>query len=306
MGFSEAGTRSLSALAVGATCAVLVLLGVRLADRATGVAAALVFPWLPAVFEQATQARSYSLAALLSALFVLACLRAWDQPRSAWRWAVAAGLLVASTWVFLYTLLAAPLILVGLRRAAWTDVRRWGVPAFAVAGLLVVPVVALGMRQRGQIAWIPQQGVDWLAGQVVGEQYFSGLGWWVVGGWLLTLAGVYRLARTKPRSAVLLAAWVAVPAGLLLAGDLVVPQVLYQERYLMFTAPALALALGSAVSWVRPRVLGAPGRGGGRGREPAARAGPPRRETRVRRGARPRASSPSGPSRATRSSPSRR
>ena len=183
VGFSEAGTRSLSALAVGATCAVLVLLGVRLADRATGVAAALVFPWLPAVFEQATQARSYSLAALLSALFVHACLRAWDQPRSAWRWAVAAGLLVASTWVFLYTLLAAPLVLVGLRRGAWPDVRRLVAPAFAVAGLLVAPVVALGMRQRGQIAWIPQQGwTGWQGSSSASSTSAVSAGGWPAGG----------------------------------------------------------------------------------------------------------------------------
>jgi hypothetical protein len=186
---------------------------------------------------------------------VLACLRAWDQPRSAWRWAVAAGLLVASTWVFLYAVLAAPLVLVGLRRESWRVARRLAVPAFAVAGLVAAPVVVLGLTQRAQIAWIPQQGFDWLAGQIIGEQYFNGLGWWVVGGWLLALAGAYRLARTTPRSAVLLAAWVVVPTGLLLAGDLVVPQVLYQERYLMFTAPAVALALGAAVTWVRPHVL---------------------------------------------------
>ena len=254
-GFSEGGTRSLSAAAIGATCAVLVLLGVRLADRATAVAAALLYPWIPVAFEQATQARSYALSALLSALFVLACLRAWERPRSAGRWVLAAALLLVGAWVFLYTLLAAPLALVGLRRDTWRESRRLVIPAFAVAGLLAAPVVALGMTQRGQIAWIPQQGLGWLAGQIVGEQYFNGLLWWVVGGWLLTLAGLYRLARTTPGSAVLLAAWVVVPTGLLLAGDVVVPQVLYQERYLMFTTPAIALALGAAVTWVRPRVL---------------------------------------------------
>jgi mannosyltransferase len=255
VGFSEGGTRSLSALAVGATCAVLMLLGLRLADRPTAVAAALVYTSLPAVFEQATQARSYVLAALLSALFVLACTRAWDQPRSWLRWAVVGGLVVVSTWVFLYSLLAAPLVLAGLRRVTWRQARLRMVVTFAVVGVLVAPIVVLGMTQRGQIAWIPQQGVGWLGGQIVGEQYFLGLGWWVVGGWLLAAVGLWRLAVRQSRSAALLAAWVVVPTGLLLAGDLVVPQVLYQSRYLMFTAPALALALGAAVTWLRPRVL---------------------------------------------------
>jgi hypothetical protein len=164
-------------------------------------------------------------------------------------------LLTVSTWVFLYSLLAAPLALVGLRRETWRQARRQVVVTFAVVGLLVAPVVVLGMSQRGQIAWIPHQGVEWLGGQIVGEQFFGGFAGWVVGGWLLAAAGLWRLAAQQPRSAVLLAAWVVVPTALLLAGDLVVPQVLYQSRYLMFAAPAVALALGAAVTWVRPRVL---------------------------------------------------
>jgi hypothetical protein len=154
-----------------------------------------------------------------------------------------------------YSLLAAPMALVGLRRETWRQAWRQLVVTFAAVGVLVAPVVALGMSQRGQIAWIPHQGVGWLGGQIVGEQFFGAFAWWVVGGWLLVAAGLWRLAIRQPRSAAVLAGWVVVPTALLLAGDLVVPQVLYQSRYLMFTAPAVALALGAAVIWVRPRVL---------------------------------------------------
>jgi hypothetical protein len=168
---------------------------------------------------------------------------------------VVGGVLTISTWVFLYSLLAAPLVLVGLSRVTWRQARLRAVTTFAIVGVLVAPIALLGMTQRGQIAWIPHLGLDWVAGQVLGQQYFDGLAWWVVGGWLLGAAGVLRLARDQPRTAVLVAAWAVVPTGLLLAGDLVVPQVLYQDRYLVFTAPALALALGAAVTWVRPRVL---------------------------------------------------
>jgi hypothetical protein len=53
----------------------------------------------------------------------------------------------------------------------------------------------------------------------------------------------------------LLVGWVVLPPALLLAGDVVAPQVLYQGRYVQFTAPALVLLIGAAVSWVRPRIL---------------------------------------------------
>jgi hypothetical protein len=198
------------------------------------------------VFAQATEARSSILTGLAAALYVAACLAVWERPESRARWALAAATLVAGTWLFLYLLLMGPVVLLRGRPGRWW---RPGVAPYAVAALLVSPVVVAGIRQRGQIAWIPDLGPRWVAEQIATQQYFLGLWWWVAAGWLAAAVGLWRLARTRRGAAVLVVGWVVVPTALLLAGDMVAPQVLYQDRYLAFTAPAVALLLGAAATW---------------------------------------------------------
>ena len=200
--------------AVGARARSACVLGARLADRATAVAGALLYP---------LHARGASRRRPGAAPYALVCSglrarRARLHPRLG-----PAALLVAvggrrrrARGQHLGLPLAcslAPLALVGFRRE---NLAR-------VAGGVVVPIfAAVGVlrgsgRRPGRGAARPDRRRSrtkarrWLSTEIAGEQYFNGPEWWVVGGWLLAAAGLYRVAVAATPQRALLAAWILVP-----------------------------------------------------------------------------------------------
>lgn len=154
-GFSEAGIRSLSALAGLGLVAVSYGIGARLISRRAGCVAAALAACNPFLIWYSQEARAYSLLALMVSLSLLAFVELRSpRPPGRWvvAWTVAAALALATHY---YAIVAvAP-------EAAWLvwrhrrDPRVWyAVTLVVAAGAALLP---LALRQKGNTAWIAQE-----------------------------------------------------------------------------------------------------------------------------------------------------
>lgn len=156
-GESELATRSLSALAIGAAAAGLVVLVSMLTSLHVAVISGAVFAVLPHTTFIGAEARSYALSAAVAVWTTVVFLRALRSSRRRWWWAYTALLAVGAA-VFLYSLLL--LLVHGFH--LWRHHRRrrtvlsW-LAAAALAGLAALPLIQAGLRQKQQIAWIAYQ-----------------------------------------------------------------------------------------------------------------------------------------------------
>ncbi len=140
-GDGEVGLRSLSALAGTLTVLVAYAIGCRLGGRRAGLATAALVAVNPLLVWFSQEARSYSLAVLLSALALLALLRAVedDRPRELAWWALAASLALTTHYFTAFVLLPQAVWLL------WRHPRRRAVvaamAALATVGLALLPLL---------------------------------------------------------------------------------------------------------------------------------------------------------------------
>lgn len=247
-GESELATRSLSALAVGAAAAGLVVLVTSMTSLRIAVMAGVIFAVLPRTTSMGIEARSFALSATVAVwatILLLVAVRTRD-----WRgWALYAVIVAAGTYVFLYSvlILAAHFVFLILDYR----VRRVLVPwLFAASGAVVaaLPVLVLSVQQREQIAWLSDLPVVTLWTILVrpafdGSWLVAAIAWCA----LLVLAFKFRTIWSGPQGSAfrLAAACFSVPLVLLLAADALVGP-LYNARYLSFIAPAVAVLLAIA------------------------------------------------------------
>jgi mannosyltransferase len=151
-GFSEAGLRSLSAVAGVSMIPMVYVIGSRLASRRMGLVAAALVACNPFLIWYSQDARAYSLMVALATASLLAFVRlVMSAPTGRWfaGWAVAASLTVATHY---YGVIAiAP-------QAAWLmwmyrrDLRMWSAMCgLAAVGVLLLP---LALGQAHNTAWI--------------------------------------------------------------------------------------------------------------------------------------------------------
>ncbi|MGZ4236572.1 MAG: glycosyltransferase family 39 protein [Solirubrobacteraceae bacterium] len=138
-GTGEVGLRTFSALCGTMTIPVMWAVGRRLASERIGLVAALVTAVNPLLFWYSQEARTYALLVLLSALSLLAFLRALEQP--------SVGRLLAWGTVCALTVLAhyfGAFVVVG--EAVWLlfALRRRGVLTVAGAAVGLAPIVVVG------------------------------------------------------------------------------------------------------------------------------------------------------------------
>jgi mannosyltransferase len=152
-GFGEYGLRSLSALAGIAAVPVIYLAARWLAGRRAGAIAGLLVAVSPVLVWFSQEARSYSLATLLSALTVLCVVGYERSRRSRWLagWAAAAALGLATHYFVAFVVLGE---LIWLWRTAPRDRRlAAAVGLVAVVGCALVPL-ALAQQQTGHADYI--------------------------------------------------------------------------------------------------------------------------------------------------------
>ena len=151
----DTGLRMLSILAVAASTAVVALLALRWWCPLAASAAGVAFAVNESTLTSAALARQYALAVLFVALAVLAVEIAAATGRR-WAWvgyAVAASAAVALHVLALVGIGLTALLLLGRARGAgrpWA----WWCGATAIPAVVAVALLAPGLGQRGQLAWL--------------------------------------------------------------------------------------------------------------------------------------------------------
>ena len=290
-GTSNFALRAPSMIAVGVATAGVVVLGRRLGSRRIAIWAGLVFLVLPRVTWLGIEARSYAFTAMVAVWLTIVLVRIIDRRRPKW-WALYAAIAAVGVMlnVYLALLVIAHGITLLLARRRLVRPRRllvgWAIAA-ALAALLASPIAVLVVGQSRQLPFGPLT-LTGVANQVLFEQYFTGatptLGRgvpfpptsvWAASAILLACLGWYLMVRAVasrrvragsrgPSSVGLVGValpWIVVPLVLLLGYSLAVTPI-YTARYFSFTAPAVALLIGTSLSavstqWRRAAVFGA-------------------------------------------------
>jgi mannosyltransferase len=259
-GESEVATRSLSAIAVAAAAAGLVVLVASVSSARTAVVAGLIFTVLPRTTSMGSEARSFALSAAV-AVWITVILVVAARTRS-WRWWAAYAVLgAAGTYLFLYSVLifAAHLVYLLLHQRVRSILVPWLIAASAAAAT-ALPILLVSVTQKDQIAWLADQPVV-NAWTILVEPMFDSSWLVAAAAWCALFLLAYRSRTIAPGPQLglfrLAGAWFIVPLVLLLTADAFIGP-LYTARYLSFTVPAIAILLAiaftmparSIVSWI--------------------------------------------------------
>jgi mannosyltransferase len=266
-GSGEVVTRLPSVLAMAVAAGLVAALGRRLVSPGAGLAAGLIFAFLPQVSLYGQDARSYAMVTALGAAASYLLVRAISAARGSrdgggWRdsrrWLAGYAACLAAMGalnIFGLLLIAAHGVTVAItcllrRNAARSFAVAWLAVAAAVV-LLVSPVLALAFDQRSTVSWItPPDAVTFTT-------------WWRLvgpGGMVLAicaacgcglvasaLAGRAALrASWPPMLAALALPWLVLPPAILIGVSFARP--LYVPRYLLYCLPAVALLAGAALA----------------------------------------------------------
>jgi mannosyltransferase len=281
LGIAPWALRLPSVLAVGVAAAGVVVLGRQVGTTPLGVTAGLLFAFLPRVTWAATEARSFAMVAMLAVWLTVVLLCA-VRGAAAW-WIGYAALAAIAVTLFIF--LALVVLAHALSLTAWwartrrrsQAVTRWAI-ASGTAALLTLPFVFVAVGQSGQITHYTF-GLSSLVREVGIVQWFLGafpertrflsfhpLHSWAVGGAALALSYVVLiclglLRRDDPDTAAagptfveLAAPWLVVPTLATVAFSLV-GTTLYWPRYMIVSAPVVALLAAAGVLSLRRRRL---------------------------------------------------
>ena len=169
-----------------------------------------------------------------------------------WRWVLFAVATAAANWLFLYLALIGVAQLISLALVpAWRAKLLPAIAAVAGAGLSSLPIVLLGFAQRAQISWVPAPGLGTL-GAVAKAQWLMGSTVFSIVAWLLVIGGVVAIVVAQPRASrrellALVLPWLIIPT-IVLIGISLVASPIYLDRYLVMSAPAVALLMAMAVA----------------------------------------------------------
>ncbi|AQA22248.1 dolichyl-phosphate-mannose-mannosyltransferase family protein [Rhodococcus sp. MTM3W5.2] len=252
-GVSELSARAPGAIAIGIGTAALVQTASLLAGTRTAVVAGAVFAIMPRITWASTEARSYAMVAALAAVAGLVLVLAM-RSTSRWWWALYAVVVALSIMLFVYSaaLVAAHAVTVACTRGA---PRLRFVVAAAGATVLAAPLAGLAIAQAGQVSWVPPLDGRWVR-TVLLDQWFEQAPWFAAGCAAVVVAGLLRMVLAGPSVVrggdadllrLALPAMV-VPIAAFLAYSALATNI-YVGRYLIFTAPSVALLV--AVCLVR-------------------------------------------------------
>jgi uncharacterized membrane protein len=242
---SEWFTRFPSVLAAALAAALLGVLGARLFGRAVGLVAGILLATNVTFVTWSQQARTYTLAVLASIVVTMVFLRAaGTTSRNRWLAYGLVGVLGAYAHFFVGFVIASHATLLPLLSSAARKrfFQAWLI--IAIGFLPAVPFIALG---KDRTSWIPPVSLHELRDVVAEVAGFNVL---VLA---LALAGVAALllgaatARSRWKGWLLLA-WAGLPLVAALVVSIAKP--LLVGRYLIVSAPALALLGAAAVGWL--------------------------------------------------------
>lgn len=243
VGYSPLSLRLLSAVAVGATAAVVVVLDRQLRPGSLGIVAGGVFCVLPRVTWMGGEGRSFALTALAAGILSLVLLLALRR-RTVLPWVLYAVVAVIGCTLFVYFALVVIAHGVSVALRERRALLPWALSS-AGAGIALIPFALLVATQGSQLPAMPELDDGAARDVLVGQWFGSSVPLAAVAGVLLALG-----VRTG---------WLVVPAlgvptlGLLAAG-LGNPE-LYQSRYLGMVTPFVALGMAAGIAALPRRPL---------------------------------------------------
>jgi mannosyltransferase len=262
---SLAAIRTVSVIAAALTACVLVRIGRQLESTAVGVSAGLLLSAAPLMSRYAQDARPYALVTLAAAGATLALLRVLRRPWLRSRWLVYGALLFSCGLLNLLSVFLVPAHLLYVLATTPRAVRRRWWATATVAVLALLPLALGAWLQRAQLSWLPHpqredllrffqaEYAAWplvpllLAVALIGLRGDRG------GRTDQTMPGSLTDARTADathaRALLLGSSWAVLPPVLLWTVALAHP--LFDWRYVIFTLPGTALALGSLAPLLR-------------------------------------------------------
>jgi mannosyltransferase len=258
---TEFWSRVPSALAIGVAAAGVTVLTRRFSPRAIAVCAGVVFAILPRTTWAGMEARSYAFAAAaaiwLTVLFVAAVRR--NRPRRWVGYAVAlmVSILLSLNLILLVLVYAAMLPLLAPKGSRKSPVVWWAATS-AVAVALMTPFIVLAHGQAFQVNWLFP--VSWhYAFDIVQRQYFDhSVPFAVLSAVIMVAAIVARLAGAPApagdmrRLLTICVAWIVVPTAAVVLYS-AIGEPMYFPRYLILTAPAMAVLLAICIITVARR-----------------------------------------------------
>ncbi|MGD1283960.1 hypothetical protein ACKUUI_25895 [Mycobacterium seoulense] len=255
---TEFWSRAPSALAVGAAAAGVTVFTRQFSTRPVAVCAGVMFAILPRTTWAGMEARPYAFAAAaaawLTVLLVSAVRR--NRPRLwvCYALALMLSILLNLNMVLLVPVYAVMVPLLAPPKARKSPVIRWAVSS-AVAVAAMTPFMVFAHAQVWQVNWI--YPVSWhYAFDIILRQYFDhSVPFAIVSAVLIVAAVAARLAGVRPpagdvrRLLIVCAAWLVVPTALVVIYS-AVNEPIYYPRYLIFTAPAMAVVLAVCIATV--------------------------------------------------------
>ncbi|MEZ0354068.1 hypothetical protein [Mycobacterium sp. pR1184] len=263
---TEFWSRAPSGLAVGGAAAGVVVLANQFSSRTVALASGLICAVLPRSTWAGIEARPYAMS-MMAAVWVTVLFVHATRRNRGWIW-VAYGVAQAVSIVLdVYLVLLLPVhfafVCAFLRK-------RTVVACFVVTSVLascaVAPFLVVAAGQVHQISWVAPIGHRTIEDVTV-QQYFERSPPFAVLAALVivTAVVVWRWTSVKFLAAdrqllTLAVAWVLIPTALIVVWSALLHPI-YTPRYLCFTAPAIALALGvctgalTAKPWVTPAVV---------------------------------------------------
>lgn len=246
-GKNEMVMRLPSVLMMGAAMFFVYRIGARLLDEESGLLAAVIFANMPDVSWAAADARPYALALMLLTGCVLALLRWLATSRFS---DLAAAALLAAAAAYGHTLLAALGLVVPVLYVLWGSRQRWRVVAMgAVAIASTIPLV---IQTR---AYLAMDTVHVFASRATFDQFWmtlappqsvAAVGLGVLFAYV-TIPTMRSHWKPAVPVAVALAAWIVLAPAFVFVLSRRTTMHLFVPRYLLFTAPPVALLLGSLV-----------------------------------------------------------
>jgi uncharacterized membrane protein len=211
-----------------------------------GLGAGLLLATNAFVVSWSQQVRTYALAMLLAIAVTYLFVQALESEGLRWWlvYGIAAGISVYAQFFIAFVLAShVPALVLARRKVAF---RRWAL-ASGIGFVIALPALDFALRHdKGQVSWIPDVTYDYLRSVV---HDVAGKSWLVLavalaGAVLLTFA-VGRGGRDAWRAG-LVVSWLVVPWICAVCISYFKPMLV--DRYLIVTAPALALAASYAVS----------------------------------------------------------
>ena len=255
---TEFWSRAPSGLAVGGAAAGVVVLSRFGLSRTAAIASGVVCAILPRTTWAGLEARPYALS-MMAAVWLTVLLVYATRRENVWAWGLYGSVLALSVLLDVYVLL---LVLAHAFFICAFQRRRTVLAGFAVTtglvGCAATPLLIVAAGQVHQISWISPVGYRTVEDVAV-QQYFERCPPFallssvvVVTAVALAVTGSVHVTRPPLELLTLAVAWLLIPTALIVGwSGLVHP--IYTPRYLAFTAPALALILGTCIAAVASR-----------------------------------------------------